>query len=164
MREEMLLDGFQAEYAERLVRGVVANRLELDTTLIALVQGYDYGRLLAVDRNVMRLAAYELIHEATIPPAVSLNEAIEIARKYSTEESGKFVNGVLAAVKDRSPKAQWDPDTAPPEFDETPEPDAELLGDPEPVEEVTVSEDSPEAKVAKRHGWVLRSDEDSGEG
>ena len=55
----------------------------------------DFHRLSAVDRNVLRVAAYEILHCPDVPPAVAINEAIEIAKKFSTGDSGKFVNGVL---------------------------------------------------------------------
>ena len=81
---------------------------------------YTVDRLTAVDRNVLRVATWELFHLAYIPPVVTINEAIEIAKKYATAESGRFVNGVLGTMLKRSPKRDYDPKTAlrDPEFDE----------------------------------------------
>ena len=57
------------------------------------------SRMAAVDRNILRLAIYEMLHREDIPPVVSINEAVDIAKKFSTEDSGKFVNGILDKVK-----------------------------------------------------------------
>jgi len=54
-----------------------------------------------VDRNILRLAIYEMLHREDIPPVVSINEAVDLAKKYSTEDSGKFVNGILDKIKSR---------------------------------------------------------------
>jgi N utilization substance protein B len=58
-----------------------------------------------VDRNILRLAIYEMLHREDIPPVVSINEAIEVAKKFSTEDSGKFVNGILDKVRESLPAA-----------------------------------------------------------
>lgn len=141
-------------FAERLARGVVAERETLDGLIGPLLTNFELPRLAAVDRNVLRIGAYEIYREPGIPPAVSLNEAIELAKTYSTAESGRFVNGVLGRLLKGSPKANWNPDQAPAEFEE-PE---EIVREPEPVvEEETVQADSEEGKAARRYGWVLRS-------
>jgi len=142
-------------YAEGLARGVLEHKDEIDSLLRSVITEYDLDRVAAIDRNVLRVAVFELYHRPEIPPAVTIDEAIEIARKYSTQESGKFVNGVLGRILRDSPKAEWDPTNAPAEFE--PEDDAE----PEPeveVEEIEVEAESAEAKTAQRHGWVLRSE------
>lgn len=82
-------------YAEELIRGVLEHREELDEHLRRLIKNWDLRRLAAVDRNVLRMAVYEMLYRPDIPPVVTINEAIEIAKKYSTEQSGRFVNGVL---------------------------------------------------------------------
>ncbi|CAN5627004.1 hypothetical protein BH11ARM2_BH11ARM2_05390 [soil metagenome] len=147
-------------FAERLARGVMAERGVLDDLIGPLLTNFELPRLAAVDRNVLRIGAYEIYREPAIPPAVSLNEAIELAKTYSTAESGKFVNGVLGKLLKGSPKANWNPETAPAEFEE-PE---EIIKEPEaPIEEETVEADSEEGKTARRYGWILRSnDKDPG--
>ncbi len=130
-----------AAYAERLVRGIRGMIPIIDQKLSSIVIDYDYNRIAAVDRNVLRVAAYELLEIPEIPPAVTINEAIEIAKRYSTAESGKFVNGVLGRLLQDTPKANWDPRTAPPEADEALDADPEA----EVVEEV-VEEGSEDAK------------------
>lgn len=104
------------------------------------------------------MATYELYFEDAIPPAVTLNEAIELASKYSTAESSKFVNGVLGGVLKFSPKVRWDPDTAPPEFEGEYEEDGaedELVP---AVDEIVVTPDAESFKsAAKFGGWKLVS-------
>jgi len=84
--------------AKRFVDGVVKHRQELDEMLNAASKGWPVYRMPAVDRVVLRLGLYELVHEPDIPKAVVISEAVQLAKKYSTERSGAFVNGVLAAL------------------------------------------------------------------
>lgn len=146
------LDEGLSAYLRTLVGGVQRERETLDAALAPLLRGYELARLAAVDRTVLRLAAYELSYEPSVPPAVTINEAVDLAKKYSTAESGRFVNGVLARYLADSPKANWDPATAPPESLETPtsEPEAEIPSE-------TVAEDSPEAAEARKFGaWTVK--------
>jgi N utilization substance protein B len=87
------------EFAEGLVRGAIAQMPEVDAKIRTLADNWDFERLAVVDRNILRLAIYEMLFRPEIPPVVSINEAIEIAKKFSTAESGKFVNGLLDRVK-----------------------------------------------------------------
>jgi N utilization substance protein B len=87
------------DFAEDLVRGVLEKLPEIDAKLRGLADNWDFERLAVVDRNILRLAIYEMLYRPEIPPVVSINEAIEIAKKFSTAESGKFVNGLLDKVK-----------------------------------------------------------------
>ena len=86
-------------FAEPLIRGVIEHRDEIDERIKKFCKNYDFHRIAAVDRNVMRLAIYEMLHREDIPPVVSINEAVDIAKKFSTEDSGKFVNGILDKVR-----------------------------------------------------------------
>jgi transcription antitermination protein NusB len=141
-----------ADYMERVVRGVRHNLNEVDGRITRYLKGYDFSRLAVVDKNVLRVATYELLFIPELPPAVTINEAVELAKRFSTAESGKFVNGVLGKMVLDTAKAKWDPTTAPAE---------ERVADPEPEPEVeaeTVDADSQEAKDAKRFGWVLKSE------
>ncbi|MCU0302992.1 MAG: transcription antitermination factor NusB [Thermoanaerobaculales bacterium] len=83
------------EFADFLLRGTLAHLDELDAELARQTANWRLERLAAVDRNILRLAMFELIHEPDIPPPVVIDEAIEIAKKFGAEESGRFVNGVL---------------------------------------------------------------------
>jgi len=86
-------------FADRLVRGVLENREQLDDIIRKHAKNWDLHRMAAVDRNVMRLAIHEMLHRDDIPPVVSINEAVDVAKKFSTADSGKFVNGILDKVK-----------------------------------------------------------------
>jgi N utilization substance protein B len=84
-------------FAKELLTGVVACREALDTSIAAHAQHWRVDRMAAVDRNVLRLAAYELLHTDT-PAAVVIDEAVELARRFGGERSPGFVNGVLDAL------------------------------------------------------------------
>lgn len=87
-----------ADFVIILVNGVSQTRQEIDARLAALSTGWGLERQAAVDRNIMRLAAYEILYLPDIPTGASINEAVELAKKFSTAESGRFVNGVLGAL------------------------------------------------------------------
>ena len=86
-------------FCETLLRGWMAHRVEVDEVIRKNAYNYEFSRLSAVDRNILRVACYELLNCPDVPPAVAINEAIEIAKKFSTDESGKFVNGVLDNIR-----------------------------------------------------------------
>lgn len=86
-------------FAEPLIRGTLEHREEIDERIKKHAQNWDLHRMAVVDRNVLRLAIYEMLYRDDIPPVVSINEAVDIAKKFSTEDSGKFVNGLLDKVK-----------------------------------------------------------------
>ena len=94
------------EFADFLLRGTLANLEELDDELARQTAHWRLERLAAVDRNILRLAMFELVHEPDTPPAVVIDEAIEIAKKYGAEESGRFVNGVLDGFIKRRAQAR----------------------------------------------------------
>ncbi|MCO5061316.1 MAG: transcription antitermination factor NusB [Kiritimatiellae bacterium] len=83
------------EFAESLIRGVEAERALLDKQLQQCADHWDIHRMGGVDRNVMRVALFEMLHRSDIPPVVSINEAVELAKELSSDESGRFVNGIL---------------------------------------------------------------------
>lgn len=86
-------------FADPLIQGTLAHREEADTIIKKHARNWDLHRIAAVDRNILRLAIYEMLHRDDIPPVVSINEAVDIAKKFSTQDSGKFVNGILDKVK-----------------------------------------------------------------
>ena len=150
--EDLKLDPAQAEYARRLVEGIRSGRHDLDRAIARHVRGYEFDRLAEIDRNLLRIAAYELLHIPEIPPAVSIDEAVAIAKRFSTAESGRFVNGVLGSLVRETPKARWDPATAPQETaQEAPAPCASAE-----VEEIAVSPDDDALRAARTvGGWKL---------
>ncbi len=89
------------EFALHLIRGTAENIDTIDDLIRDVAQNWDIERMAVIDRNVLRMATYELIHRADIPPKVSINEAIELGKRYSTKNSGGFINGVLDKIKDR---------------------------------------------------------------
>jgi transcription antitermination protein NusB len=86
-------------FADPLIRGALQYRDECDNCIKKHAQNWDLHRIAAVDRNILRLAIYEMLHRDDIPPVVSINEAVDIAKKFSTQDSGKFVNGILDKIK-----------------------------------------------------------------
>ncbi len=96
--EENPTDDETQEFAERLFSGTVDKLTDIDETLTQFSAHWKLHRMAAVDRNVLRLAIYELSYCSDIPAKVTLNEAIEIAKKFGSEESGAFVNGILDQV------------------------------------------------------------------
>jgi N utilization substance protein B len=86
-------------FADPLIRGTLEFRDEADGVIKKHAKNWDLHRIAAVDRNILRLAIYEMLHRDDIPPVVSINEAVDIAKKFSTQGSGKFVNGILDKVK-----------------------------------------------------------------
>jgi N utilization substance protein B len=87
-------------YADACVRGVVESGAALDQQIAAASQNWRVERMARVDRNVLRLGTWELVHQADIPRAVVLDEAVELAKAYGTDDSSAFVNGVLNKVAD----------------------------------------------------------------
>lgn len=85
-------------YADALVRGLAANKTEIDKVITEHATNWELDRMAVIDRNIIRAATYELIYSDDIPPKVAINEAIELAKKYGDKDSGKFVNGVLDKI------------------------------------------------------------------
>ena len=81
-----------------LIQGVLSCVAELDRTVEEVSTHWRVARMAKVDRNVLRLGTYELLHRSDVPPKVAINEAIDIARTYGSEESGAFINGILDKV------------------------------------------------------------------
>lgn len=101
------------EFAEPLIQGMVAHQEEIDEQIRKYCENYNLNRISAVDRNVLRLAIYEMLHRDDIPPVVSINEAIELAKTFGGAESGKFVNGILDRVRKDLDRPAREPVTKP---------------------------------------------------
>lgn len=86
-------------FAEELVAGTVAHREEIDTLIARHADHWHFSRIALVDRNILRVATYEFLFHKEIPEKVILNEAIEIAKHYGSEDSGRFVNGILDKIR-----------------------------------------------------------------
>ncbi|KQX46467.1 MULTISPECIES: transcription antitermination factor NusB [unclassified Paenibacillus] len=85
-------------YIVELVEGTYSNKVRIDELLEEYLKGWAMDRLSRIDREVLRLAVYEMLYRDDVPPKVVVNEAIDLAKHYGTEESGKFVNGVLGKM------------------------------------------------------------------
>jgi transcription antitermination protein NusB len=88
----------EKEFTRELVSGVVEHREELDELIRRYADRWVLERMPIVDRNLLRMGIFELLHRPDIPPGVTINEAVELAKLLSTEDSGRFVNGLLGRV------------------------------------------------------------------
>lgn len=96
-----VIDGLSVEpvaLADRLARGVATHQDQLDAVISSSSTNWAIERIATMDLAILRLAAYELAHRAEVPLAVVIDEAVELAKRFSTDDSGRFVNGVLSRV------------------------------------------------------------------
>ncbi len=97
--EDFWLDKNESEdvrkFTEELVRGTIERLDEIDSRLEKVAENWVLKRMAAVDRNILRFAAFEILYRKDIPPAVTINEAVEIAKKFSSSEAAPFINGIL---------------------------------------------------------------------
>lgn len=107
-KSEEVMDTFWADhrsppgvgtYARELVEGILAHREEIDNLIARYTEHWHFSRIALVERNILRVATYEFIFRKEIPEKVVLNEAIEIAKQYGSEDSGRFVNGILDKIR-----------------------------------------------------------------
>ncbi len=98
IRERVRNDIEQIRYANRLIDGVTVRKKELDEQIESVLENWKFSRLAATDKNVLRIAVYELMNTRE-PVAILMNEAIEIAKEYGDKKSGGFVNGVLDKIR-----------------------------------------------------------------
>ncbi len=87
------------EFTERLVRGVCEHSEEIDGFLSRYSENWRLERMTTIDRNILRIALFELLYCEEIPPKVTLNEAIDLGKKYGSEDSGSFINGILDRIQ-----------------------------------------------------------------
>lgn len=86
------------EFTTQLIQGTLANLLQIDSTISKYAENWQLKRMAVIDRNILRFATFELLFLADIPPKVSINEAVELAKRYGDIESSKFVNGILDRI------------------------------------------------------------------
>lgn len=89
------------EYSEWLVKGVLSRKPEIDEAIQAVSRNWRIARMAIVDRNILRIAVYELMCERTLTPAIIINEALEVAKQFSGQEAAMFINGVLDGLRKR---------------------------------------------------------------
>ncbi len=85
-------------FCERLVRGVIEHCNEINRLIERYAEHWKMSRMTQIDRNILRMAVYELVHCEDIPPKVTINEAVDIAQKFGSEDSGAFINGILDRI------------------------------------------------------------------
>ena len=95
LSEDVAADEANSKFVEQLVYKVLAHKSELDKLITDRMEHWEFDRIAVIDKVLLRLGITELLYFEDIPPKVSINEAIEIAKKYSTEKSGNFINGIL---------------------------------------------------------------------
>lgn len=88
-----------SDFAAKLVIGAIRNKKKIDEVISKYASNWKMSRMAVIDRNVLRIATYELLFCDDIPPKVSINEAVDLAKKFGDTESGKFVNGILDKIK-----------------------------------------------------------------
>ncbi len=96
--EENNLSKVQEEFVIKLTTGVISNLSEIDGIIKDIALEWDIERMAAVDRNILRLALFEVCYSTEVPPSVAANEAIELGKIFSTSDSGRFINGILGKV------------------------------------------------------------------
>jgi N utilization substance protein B len=99
-------------FSTALVNGVIEHQQQIDERIKSTASNFDLHRIAPVDRNILRVAIFEMLFTSDVPPVVSINEAIEIAKAYGTEDSGRFVNGILDKIRSeltRPPREADDP-------------------------------------------------------
>jgi len=89
------------DYSNWLVKGIVSHQPEIDNLIQSLSDHWRLSRMAHVDRNILRIAVFEFLYEKNIAAAIIINEAIEIAKKYSSDEAAAFINGILDAIRKR---------------------------------------------------------------
>lgn len=87
------------EFSNRIINKVIEEKKEIDKLITSYTTNWDIDRIAVVDRNILRTAISELLYMDDIPPIVSINEAVDIAKKFGSSESGKFVNGILDKIR-----------------------------------------------------------------
>ncbi|MDD5043856.1 MAG: transcription antitermination factor NusB [Patescibacteria group bacterium] len=97
-KKEFAPDFDDAGFSEELIAGVVKNQKEIDSLISKYAPEWPLEQITAIDRNVLRIGVYELKYDQTIPSKVAINEAIELAKTFGGESSGRFVNGVLGSI------------------------------------------------------------------
>ena len=98
IERRLLEDRKLCEFTEGLVEGVLEHQAQIDTMISQVAENWRLDRMAAIDRNILRLGAYEMLFRPEIPAKVAINEALELAKRYSTAQSSRFVNGILDRV------------------------------------------------------------------
>lgn len=144
------------QFITNLVTGVIAEHDTLDQQLEPLLaEGWTLSRIAVSDHVILHIAAYELLHLPDMPPKVTISQAVDLAKRFGSAESGRFVNGVLANLLIQSPKSNWE---APIVDDSIPESEViELEFAPDPDEEPS---EEPNEESVTAGSWVIKRDDE----
>ena len=93
------LDYLIRDYTKVLVIGVATKKARIDELIQSYAQGWDFDRMPVIDRNLLRIAIYELLYERDLPPAIAISEAVELAKTLSTDDSANYINGILSTIE-----------------------------------------------------------------
>ncbi|MFM9872635.1 MAG: transcription antitermination factor NusB [Fimbriimonadaceae bacterium] len=147
------LSSVAAEFVQTIVKGINETYEELDGKIAPLLAGgWTLGRIAISDHVVLQIAAYELFHLEDMPPKVTISQAVDLAKRFGSAESGAFVNGVLGNLLTQSPKADWEaPILVDPELEED---NVIVLHDPD---EEKPEDESEEVVVGS---WVIKNESD----
>jgi transcription antitermination protein NusB len=118
IQRRLLGDRKLCEFTEGLISGVKEHQVQIDALISEAAENWRLDRMAAIDRNILRLGAYEMMFCREIPARVAINEALELAKRYSTAQSSRFVNGILDRVlqsQSQPSRPAREPDTAAPE-------------------------------------------------
>ena len=107
--EHFLPDGVVEDFVKRLVHGVLEHRPELDRLIEQYSEHWRIDRIDMIDRNILRMALFELLYCEEIPPKVTINEAIDLGKRFGSEDSGSFINGILDRVQNEVVKKPVEP-------------------------------------------------------
>lgn len=117
VERRLLADKKLVGFADALINGVQTHKTRIDALISEVAENWRLDRMAAIDRNILRLGAFELLYCPEVPPKVAINEALELAKRYSTAQSSRFVNGILdrlqVAAKASNPPLEESPPTIP---------------------------------------------------
>lgn len=134
INRRLLGDRKLVEFTEELIDGVRAHQARIDGLIGQVAENWRLDRMAAIDRNILRLGAYEVVFHAEVPAKVAINEALELAKRYSTAQSSRFVNGILDRVLQLHTSQSADADAAAADAD----------ADAEPAPDETTAEPAPD--------------------
>lgn len=118
IQRRLLADRKLCEFTEGLIAGVKQHQAQIDALISEAAENWRLDRMAAIDRNILRLGAYEMMYCQDVPARVAINEALELAKRYSTAQSSRFVNGILDRVlqsQSAAPRTGREPDSTAPE-------------------------------------------------
>ncbi len=105
-RDGVNTDAEVKEFSSVLSKGCCSNLSQLDDIIVRYSKNWRLSRISKIDKNILRIAVYEILYLSSIPPAVTINEAVELGKTFGTEESGAFINGILDKVKEDRDKGE----------------------------------------------------------